>query len=484
MAHRFSIEARNFHGSALKKSAKEKFRRKVIPLSIGRPTDELYPWASFTFEESFKDLQQTINNVSHPEANSGARKIVKRGGDFDLATGLNYSHSVGQQPLLRFITEHVEIIHNPPYRDWSVSLTCGSTSAFEIALRIFCNRGDTILTEGYTYPGLLSTALLLGLHTLGVGMDDDGLIPEDLAAILRGWDGSKGQRPSVLYTIPSGQNPTGVTQSLKRKNDICRIAEEFDLVIIEDDPYYFLQIEHDSDQVQNPLCDRQAASPTAAVYLSNLPPTFLSLDTSGRVVRLDSTSKILAPGLRGGWITSSLEIIDKFNSYQEVGPVAMAGPTQLMIWSLLDASWGHRGFMTWLASLSVHYRTRLESVLHACSQYLPANICQWSRPRNGMFLWIHLATKEHPIFRSQEWANLEEPKIRLTIDDIESRIWSKACEEGVQVTKGSLFRATTSPTLALSFRLTYAAAAEMELKEGVKSFANAIRREFELPQFR
>ncbi len=479
MAHRFSKEAYNFKGSALKKTAREKSLRKLIPLSIGRPTDELYPWSSFTIEENFMDHKQIKNGETNPEAALDMRKIARNGGEFDLATGLNYSHSIGHQQLLRFITEHVEIVHNPPYRDWNVSLTCGSTSAFEIALRMFCNRGDTILTESYSYPGLLSTALLHGLRTIGINMDEEGLVPEDLATILRGWDSSQGPRPSVLFTIPSGQNPTGTTQSTKRRTEIYRVAEEFDLIIIEDDPYYFLRTEYDGDwRTYAPGEDRLASS--AAAYLADMPPTFLTLDTTGRVMRLDSTSKILAPGLRAGWATSSSEIIDKFNSYQEVGPVATSGPTQLMLWKLLDASWGHRGFIAWLASLSSRYRSRLEIALDACDAYLPTDICQWSRPQNGMFLWIELATKEHPLLKLKRQKCLEDSERHITLNEIESNIWSKAREEGVQVTKGSLFRANATPTVQLSFRLTYAAATEADLTRGVKAFANAIRREFRL----
>jgi aromatic amino acid aminotransferase I / 2-aminoadipate transaminase len=365
------------------------------------------------------------------------------------------------------------MIHDPPYSDWSVCLTCGSTSAFEIVLRMFCNRGATVLTEEYTYPGFISTTLLLGVHTAGIRMDDKGLIPEELAQTLRTWDDSKGNRPAVLYTIPSGQNPTGATQSLERKSAIYKVAEEYDLIIIEDDPYYFLCTEY-HDQATQTLGAVDA-------YLSNLPPTFLSLDRSGRVVRLDSASKILAPGMRAGWVTSSNEIIEKFISYQEVGPVAMSGPTQLMLWDLLDVKWGHRGFIAWLEHLSHRYRSRLDIALEACDKYLPKDICGWSAPRNGMFLWVHVAVEKHPELQSRYRDICNEGDVVPEID-VETGVWAKACKNGVQVTKGSLFAVTRSDATRVSFRLTYAAADEMELNQGVKCFANAVREEFGLEQ--
>ncbi|KUJ09038.1 aromatic aminotransferase Aro8 [Mollisia scopiformis] len=453
MVDHFSIEASNFRGSALKRTAKQHFKSRLIPLGIGRPIDDFYPWESIALKESFTLPQSSHTIGLNPNVNT----IAKRQGLFNLSTGLNYSHSVGQQPLLRFITEHVEIIHNPPYRDWSVCLTCGSTSALEIALRMFCNRGNAVLTEEYTYPGFISSTQLLGVQTVGIRMDDNGLIPEELARTLRTWDDSTGSRPRVLYTIPSGQNPTGITQSLERKKAIYQVAEEYDLIIIEDDPYYFLQATHQTMPNTNAI----------ESYISHLPPTFLPLDHSSRVIRLDSTSKILASGLRAGWVTSSNEIIEKFISYQEVGPLAMSGPTQLMLWNLLDAKWGHRGFMAWLEHLSRQYRARLDIVLEACEKYLPKDVCSWKPPDCGMFLWIQVAVEKHSEFRESGFK----------VADVEERIWSRACENGVQVTKGSLFNAAASRPSRVSFRLTYAAADEDELDKGVKLFANAVREE-------
>jgi aromatic amino acid aminotransferase I len=111
----------------------------------------------------------------------------------------------------------VELIHHPPYSDWGVCLTAGSTSAMEIVFRIFSDRGDTILTEVYTYPGAVEGAALVGVQIEGVQMDAKGAKPDPLKRILDSWDHSRGPKPTVFYTIPSGQNPTGATQSQDNK---------------------------------------------------------------------------------------------------------------------------------------------------------------------------------------------------------------------------------------------------------------------------
>ncbi|MCJ1300465.1 hypothetical protein MMC08_003262 [Hypocenomyce scalaris] len=478
LSHLFSIESRNFFGSALKKSANQVLETPMIPLGTGRPTAEFYPWNSVTFQASSIQQQTRNSGAENGTIESGSKAIVKRGGAYDLARGLNYGHAAGSQVLLRFVTEHVEIVHNPPYKNWGACLSSGSTSALEVALRIFCNRGDTILTERYTYPGFIEGAHLVGVYTLGIEMDAGGLMPDQLERTLRTWDESRGPRPTVLYTIPSGQNPTGATQSLQRKNAIYQVAEDYDLVVIEDDPYYFLGTDLGLDSVENSNnADRDDLAKTSA-YLARLPPSFLALDRSGRVVRLDSVSKILAPGLRAGWVTASDQIIDKFISYYEVTTVAVSGPTQLMLWNLLDATWGHLGLFSWLDQLSVRYRTRLRILLEACDSYLPKEVCEWVQPQNGMFLWISLNLLKHPVFRSRDQKETDTPPMDAQTRDIEANILSKALKNGVQITVGSLFDTNKTPITTLHFRLTYAAADELEIEEGVEKFAKAIREEF------
>ncbi|GAB1199438.1 hypothetical protein APSETT444_008787 [Aspergillus pseudonomiae] len=457
MQHHFSAESKDFSGSSLKKLASRLHGRKVIPLGTGRPTADFYPWEFLTIR----------GMVPHPPASSATGldtaeyTITKHDSTYNLSNGLNYGPTVGSPSLVRFLTEHVEIMHRPPYADWSVSLTSGSTAALEIAFRIFCNRGDTVLAERFTYPGAIEGAKLLGLAFEGVEMDVEGLQPEALQRILRQWDLSRGPKPHVLYTIPTGQNPTGATQSTERRQAIYDIAEEHDLIIIEDDPYYFLRMgAYQSNQ-------------ESTAETSDL-PSCLSLDRSGRVVRLDSAAKILAPGLRAGWVTASAQIIEKFVAYQEITTVEVSGPSQLMLWSLLDQTWGHQGFTSWLNHISSAYRTRRDALLRACDQYLPRDICTWDPPEYGMFLWLRLNWAKHPSFRN----NMEPVESEDLLSEIAEKINNNAIENGVQVTKGILFAPNQKPNGELQFRLTFAAAPAEEFEQAVKALGDAVRQEF------
>ncbi|KAK1145367.1 hypothetical protein N8T08_004242 [Aspergillus melleus] len=247
LGHHFSLESRGFQGSAMKKSASPQSPRKIISLGTGRPTAEYYPWNALALE--VPSMVSSRNGNGEPQVVK--QTIGKHDAGYNLSLALNYGHAAGSPHLVRFVTEHVELVHNPPYADWGTVLTTGSTSALEIALRVFCNRGDTVLMERYTYPGAVEVAGLVGALVQGVDMDSEGLSPDHLREVLRTWDEeARGPRPTVLYTIPSGQNPTGATQSVERRRAIYQIVEEYDLVLIEDDPYYFLRLSDCSGRLQ------------------------------------------------------------------------------------------------------------------------------------------------------------------------------------------------------------------------------------------
>lgn len=296
-------------------------------------------------------------------------------------------------------------------------------------------------------------------------MDADGLMPEDLESKLRQWDAANSPRPCALYVIPTGQNPTGVTQPAARRKAIHQVAERHDLIIIEDDPYYFLQLEP----------ERIATSALRPIeYLRKLPPSYLSLDTSGRVIRLDTVSKILAPGLRLGWITGSSQLVAKFLNHTEFSTTSPSGPSQVMMYKLLEETWGHTGFVNWLMYLSSQYSRRLHTMVRACRAHLPRQHCRWSVPTFGMFVWIEIDCHKH----RQACCSGDCEEIGKSCLEIEDRLYQKAKQNGVQISKGSWFEAKTDWHSSVNFRLTFAAASEEDLEEAVIRLGKAVRRQF------
>lgn len=418
-------------------------------------------------------------------------KCTKGETAYDLGLVLNYGYAGGSPQVLRFITEHMELVHRPRYRDWETALTCGTTSAIDMVFRVLCNYGDCILSEEYTYPGTIEAAKCLGLRMVGIKMDEDGLSPDHLELTLRNWNvTSAGPTPKLLYVIPTGQNPTGATQSAERRQAIYRIAEKHNLIILEDDPYYLIRLqstdaadeisnfssagtvnrstEHSKLGIQKPLlsCDK---------YLRNLPPSYLSLDTSGRVLRMDATSKILAPGLRCGWITGCSQLIQKFINQTELSTVSPSGPSQALLYKLLDETWGHEGFLNWLIYLSTQYRQRLQTLLTACQRHLPGRLCKWSVPSAGMFLWVQVDWSLHPLASGLEGRSRHEVAL-----EVEHSIYSAAQVHGVLISKGSWFATDLKVSEDVFFRLTFAAADDRDLDEAVARLSCALQAEYRI----
>jgi aromatic amino acid aminotransferase I len=176
---------------------------------------------------------------------AGKHDLAEGKSIFDIATAFNYGQGAGSAQLLRWITEHTELVHNPPYEDWRCTMTVGSTSALDMAVRMFTRPGDVILSEEYTFSAFVETARPMGVRICGVPLDAEGLLSDELDHILSTWDvNARGARkPHLLYTVPTGQNPTGATQSAQRRRALYAVCQKHDIYILEDEPYYFLQMQ-------------------------------------------------------------------------------------------------------------------------------------------------------------------------------------------------------------------------------------------------
>ena len=260
---------------------------------------------------------------------------------------------------------------------------------------MFTKRGDYILAESYTYCSAMEAALPQGVKSIALPMDSEGLIPSALEDTLDTWDPSahnNASKPFILYTIPTGQNPTGATQSEQRRREIYKIAQRHDLYIIEDEPYYFLQMQPYTGPDTPPV----PAPASHEELLSSLVPSYLSMDTDGRVMRLDSFSKVIAPGMRTGWIVASEQVVERFVRHAEVSVQNASGVSQLVLFKLLEESWGHSGYLDWLVHMRVEYSARRDIICSACEKWLPKQVIAWDPPMAGMF--VSLSSSSHLSF--------------------------------------------------------------------------------------
>lgn len=473
--HWIGQESSSRTGSSLKAASKHLATSGLISLGGGLPSSAYFPFERIDVKvprpPQFSEHDTLENGVVQT---AGKRDIREGKSLYDLEVCLNYGQATGSAQLMRFVTEHTELVHKPPYADWAGCLTAGSVVALEMCFRMFCTRGAYLLTEEYSFCTAMEAARPLGVEVLGVRMDKEGILATDLDDILSNWDELErgGPKPFLLYTVPTGQNPTGATQSYQRRRAVYTVAEKHNLCILEDDPYYFLQMdEYTSDRKQ----------PTAEVgsiahdrFLDALIPSYLSMDLSGRVVRLDSFSKIIAPGSRVGWITGAEQLVERFVRHAEVSTQNPSGFSQIILYKLLEETWGHGGFLEWLMYIRLQYTRRRDIMVGACERYLPREIASWNPPMAGMFHWINISWHKHP--KSNGDTSLT--KFR----EIEEAIFQAAISKGVLCSLGSWFRARQGTDTDMFVRANFATAPTDRMEEAMRRLGEALREEFKPDQ--
>ncbi|KAH8664104.1 aromatic amino acid aminotransferase [Xylariales sp. PMI_506] len=459
----------------------------------------------------------------------------------DLATGLQYGQANGYPPLLSFVRQFVRnALHpNVPYRDGpEVIMSNGSTDGMAKTLQLFTDiwvpgKNDIrerpgLLCEVFMYSTVVGQAAPRGVQAVPVEMDDEGMAvegPGSLEDVLANWDDSKGKRPHLLYTVTMGHNPTSFILGLKRRKAIYDLCSKYDVVILEDEPYWFLQYpsaELAEAQARNlPIPEPKVANTlekkSGYPFLDSLAPSFLSIDVDGRVVRLDTFSKTVAPGCRLGWITSSPAIIDRLLRITESSTSQPSGFVQLMMSEALIGSqpeamaqftsrsakdkatftgWQLDGWVRWVSGLRGQYERRmnrmcniLEEGSYQVKQSTPlreadsdwgvitkTKILDFAWPRGGMFLWVRVNYPTHPLWQaiSSTGKILDGPTLSMALMIFLTRKpWL------VLASPGTIFGATDKirEERAWSyFRLCFAAEAEDQIDSGTERFAQGIQR--------
>ncbi len=238
-------------------------------------------------------------------------------------------------------------------------VTTGGQQAIDLLCKALIDPGDVIIAEGPTYPGAIPTFCAYEADVIQIALDDDGMRVEDLEATLDALQ-REGRRPKFLYTVPSFQNPAGVTMSLERRRALVRIARERELLIMEDNPYGMLRYEGE------PL------------------PTLYSLDDEF-VIYTGTFSKILSPGVRLGWAVAPAPILDQMQSGKQGTDLCSSPITQYFVAAYFDSG----PWEDYLGSLVEIYRRRRDVMLDAMAEYFPRE-ADWTHPQGGLFIWATL----------------------------------------------------------------------------------------------
>lgn len=169
--------------------------------------------------------------------------------------------------------------------------------------------------------------------------------------------------------------------SLTRRTQIYGLAQKHDLIIFEDDPYYFLQL---------PALAHQSTSLPDLLHIyghATLVPSLLSLDTDGRVIRFDSFAKIVAPGLRLGWVSGSQQLMDRYSYFNEVSIQAPSGLSQAVLGNLLMSHWDGYRLELHIAKIRMEFTRRRDAVINLLRP-VKGWLVDFVTPMAGMFLWI------------------------------------------------------------------------------------------------
>lgn len=331
MDYKFSEKVAGLQASAIREILKFTSQPGVISFAAGNPAPEAFP------TEKIADI---------------SAEILKN----DPVLALQYSVSEGYPPLRELLKKRMQQKNcfNPDIDD--LIITSGAQQANELSCKVLCNEGDTLICESPSFIGSLNAFRSYNVNLAGIEMEKDGMKLDLLEEALK-----KGTGQKLIYVIPNFQNPTGATMSLEKRKGLYQLACKYDAVILEDNPYGDLR------------------------FAGEDVPSIKSMDTEGRVIYSGTFSKILAPGLRVGYVSAPKEIIQKIVVCKQVSDVHST------IWSQIVCE----RFMT-ECNLDDHfdklrsiYREKCGLMLDCMDKHFSDKV-KYERPEGGLFIWATL----------------------------------------------------------------------------------------------
>ncbi|XP_043472014.1 kynurenine/alpha-aminoadipate aminotransferase, mitochondrial-like, partial [Leptopilina heterotoma] len=352
--------------------------------------------------------------------------IELQGRDVDVS--FQYGPTKGYLPLVDKWRKFQEQWHAPKFNDWDVHFTAGSQEGCSKIFELFINTGDSVMVQTPTYTATLRAIIPLQPEFIEIHQDAEGVKPEEIEKICKKKLDAKKPLPKFLYVNPTGANPTGTVLSDKRKHKIYELAQKYDFLILEDDPYYFLH------------------------FMNKQPISFLSIDTDGRVVRFDSFSKILSAGLRLGVVTAHKDILEKMSLHIQCTSLHPSSLSQVLVYKLFE-SWDQEKFQNHFKSIQNFYRQRRDMMLAAIEKHL-TGLAEWTIPNAGMFFWVKITV----------------------LDDVYEMVMKQCIDQGIYVLSGHIFYADDKKKCQ-NIRLCYSYATKEEIEKGLSLLAKIIKDE-------
>jgi 2-aminoadipate transaminase len=275
------------------------------------------------------------------------------------AKALQYGPTEGLDELKRCIAQ-VMAAEDMEVEPEDLLVTTGGQQVIDLVCKTLLDPGDVVVAEAPTYPGAVPVFVSYQADVVQIEIDEHGMRTDVLRSELERLD-REGRVPKFIYTVPSFQNPAGVTLALERRRELVRIAHERELLVLEDNPYGLLR------------------------YEGQALPTLYSLDGGEFVIYLGTFSKILSPGLRLGWTAAPRPVLEKLNLGKGGADLCSSTLSQQFVVTYF----AERDWRQYLRSLVDLYRRRRDAMLEALAEHLPPE-ASWTRPGGGLFIWARL----------------------------------------------------------------------------------------------
>ncbi|KAL3229233.1 Aromatic amino acid aminotransferase 2 [Nakaseomyces bracarensis] len=400
----------------------------VIELTAGMPNEQFFPIKAIDMTIVNKPFESDHDTSKHMHA----RMSTYEPKSLPIARSFQYNEVEGLPQLRSFIRYLVNKINKPAYseEDWEVLLSSGSCDSMFKFFECFCDESSTVLMEEFTFSPVISHVRATGAECIPLKMNltkdpkTQGIDVDYLTDLLENWETGpykKHNKPRVLYTICTGQNPTGVTIPVENRKKIYALAQKHDFLILEDDPYGYLSFP--AYNSENPMKnDYLEENFTIEKYVNDfLVDSFLTIDTDARVVRMETFSKVFSPGLRLGFLVGNKFIINNLLEYAEITTRAPSGVSQAVLYSTLetlaeyqegdnreDKAVVHealfKGWMHWIMKVASEYTHRRNITLKAMyeTEAYKKGYFTVVEPSAGMFVgvkvkWDHAPKKPENI---------------------------------------------------------------------------------------
>lgn len=392
MNYTFADRMQGMESSAIRELLKVAQDPEVIAFSAGNPAPESFP---------IKEMADISASIFQEQG----------------AKALQYGISEGYPELRRLSEERLKKRYGIGRDFDQLIIVSGGQQGMELSTKILTNEGDTVICENPSFIGSMNAFRSYGLKLRGVEMDEEGILPEALEAIA-----ASDPKVRFLYTIPTFQNPSGRTMTLERRKAVLEIAKKYDFLIVEDNPYGDLRYEGED---------------VAPIK---------SLDEEGRVIYAGSYSKVLAPGIRMGFVSAHKDLIAKMVIAKQVSDVHTN-----QFFMILAAEYLKRyNLDDHVQEVRKLYKHKLDLMAGAIREHFPVEVI-FHKPQGGLFLWCSLP---------EGYDALE--------------LCRRAGEAKVSIVPGRVFEIDAKPVSG-TFRMNFSTPSEEAIQRGVKILGGVIR---------